>query len=95
MFRNLVILLEREVAARRVQNQQILIELGSAWFSHRHGKDDFDALTALVKDQIQTAATKLNDALVDIEAHPEFICEAIKSLFVANFVLLGPFDKFI
>ena len=89
----LVILLKSEVAAGIVSNHQILIELESVWLSHRHGEDDLDALTALVKDQIQPATTKLNDALVDIETHPEFICKAVESLFVAHFVLLSPFDE--
>ena len=72
-----------------------MFELEGVWLSHRHGEDDFDALTALIKDQIQTATTQLNDALVDVEAHSELICEAIKNLFIASFVLLSPFDELI
>ena len=88
-------LLERKVAARGVSNYKVLIELGSVWLSHRHGEYDLDTLTTLVKDQIQIPTTQLNDALVDIQTHPEFICEAIESLFVATFLLLSPFDEFV
>ena len=71
-----------------------MIDLGKLQLSCRHGEYDLDSLNTLVIGQIQTAATKLDNALVDVEAYPQFIYEAIESLIIA-FVLLSHFDELI
>ena len=72
-------------------NELVFGQWLSVWLSHGHRKNDFDALRTLVKNHIQATTAKLNDALVDVQAHSEFICEAIENLFIA-FVLLSSFD---
>ena len=70
------------------------VQRRSVWLSHGHRKFDLDALAAFVKNHIQAATAKLNDALVDIQTYSEFICKVIENLMIAD-VLLSLFDELI